>query len=114
MTTINKKYSCQRQVKEQLLSSHRNYLGKAPFSDKVEYHVCGYMANKLKDVKIPKKKSVRRKEDAARVVESSSRYLHQLQRERQKDPIRLSQKVGSVKIVVDGRDHIEIDIMQHV
>eukprot|EP00957_Ditylum_brightwellii_P067480 5122344-Ditylum_brightwellii.AAC.1 len=63
---------------------------------------------------MPKKKSVRRKEDTVRVVESSGRYLCQLPRERQKDPIRLSQRVWSVKLVVDGRDYIEMNMMQCV
>eukprot|EP00957_Ditylum_brightwellii_P024176 1822700-Ditylum_brightwellii.AAC.1 len=106
MATINKKYSYQQEVKDQFLSIHRKYV-----LDRKGFF---YMVNNLKDVKIPKKKSVGRKEDPMRVVDNSSRYLCQLQRERQKDPIRLSQKVQSVKVVVDVCDYIEMDMMQCV
>eukprot|EP00957_Ditylum_brightwellii_P183588 13983931-Ditylum_brightwellii.AAC.1 len=61
---------CQREVKEQIISAHRKcmkgrkcafvkggllnkYLGEVALSDEVEYHVCCWMAPKVKDLKTP-------------------------------------------------------------
>ena len=106
---------CEREVKEQIISVHRKcvkgrkcafvkggllnrYLGKVALSNEIEYHVCWWMALKVKDLKTPcKRLSGRKKTDAeVVVVERSSRSLRQLRRERLNDPIKLSWKTRCV------------------
>eukprot|EP00957_Ditylum_brightwellii_P013549 1021547-Ditylum_brightwellii.AAC.1 len=71
---VHYNYCRQREVKDQVIFSHRKCvhdrkcesvkgglmnrnLGKEAFLDEVEYRVCQWMAQKLKDLKIPCKRS---------------------------------------------------------
>eukprot|EP00957_Ditylum_brightwellii_P050835 3854782-Ditylum_brightwellii.AAC.1 len=75
------------------------------------------MAQKLKDLKMPcKRPSSSRKKMASPVVvvEESNRKLRQLKRERLKNPIRLSRKTRTVRVVFSRHQDMLIDMMQHV